>query len=103
MNSRRSFLKGILATVAITATGKLVAAAEMLGNRRPKYISNPEYENATFEMDVYGSGDFSAEKYRGDFVWRNNPFQDLGEIDVSRYDFRNGQWIRLPSPGQELS
>lgn len=73
---RRTFLKGIFATVAIVATGKLVAASEMLGN--------------IYELDVHKAKKFNAVEYRGEWKWRNPEYQSLGTEGFYRAEFSQG-------------
>lgn len=72
MTSRRSFLKGILATVAIVATASIARAAE-------------DVFEASRELDLA----WDPHEYAGEWKWINVPAGD-----APRYDFINGQWQR---------
>lgn len=70
-------MKGLLATAAIMATAKVVAASEMLGN-----------EVKSLEVDPPESIKFDPINYRGEWNWVNLSNQSIGV--QGRYSFTIG-------------
>lgn len=97
MNTRRSFFKGLFATAAIVATGKLVAASEMLGNAFP--VVAPKLSGIDI-MLVEESGWIGTEIYRK--MMASSPWTALVKSQAWPENF--GDTLqRLPTTPDQLS